>query len=71
VDAHLPLFVKIILSDQSSIAMSTQLIQQTIEQLRLACHSIDIDSVGHLRRLIELNLGDAQAAERELSDLLS
>ena len=71
VDTSTPLLVKIILSDQSCIAMSTQLIQQTIEQLRLACHIIDIDSVSHLRRLIELNLGDAQAAERELCELFS
>ncbi len=71
VEVDTPLLVKIILSDQSYIAMSTQLIQQTLEQLRLACHTIDMNSVGHLRRLIELNLGDAQAAERELSELLS
>ncbi|MES2675011.1 MAG: PilZ domain-containing protein [Pseudomonadota bacterium] len=71
VQVNAPLLVKIILSDQSSIAMSTQLIQQSIEQLRLACLTIDMHSVGHLRRLIELNLGDAEAAERELWELLS
>ncbi|MES2822881.1 MAG: PilZ domain-containing protein [Pseudomonadota bacterium] len=71
VELNAPLLVKIILSNQSYIAMSTQLIQQSIEQLRLACHTIDINSVGHLRRLIELNLGDAEAAERELWELLS
>lgn len=65
------ILVKIILSDQASIAMSTQLVQQNIDQIRLACQSIDIDSVSHLRRLIELNIGDSQAAERELSELVS
>ena len=64
------LLVKIILSDQTSIAMSAQVVHQTIDQLHLACVSIDIDSISHLRRLIELNLGDSNAAERELSELL-
>lgn len=32
----------------------------------LACHNIDIDSVTHLRRLVELNLGDETLLEREL-----
>lgn len=66
-----PLLVKIILSDQTSIAMSAQVVHQTLEQLHLACISIDIDSISHLRRLIELNIGDATAAERELSELLA
>jgi hypothetical protein len=68
---NIPVHVNIILSDQTCIAMHTQLIQQTLEQMRLACSNIDIDSVSHLRRLIELNLGDAQAAERELAELMS
>lgn len=36
----------------------------------LVCHSIDLDSVTHLRRLVELNLGDEKLLERELSALL-
>jgi hypothetical protein len=65
-----PLLVKIILSDQTSIMMYAQVVHQTLEQLHLACVTIDIDSISHLRRLIELNIGDANAAERELSELL-
>jgi hypothetical protein len=66
-----PLLVKIILSDQTTIAMSTMLVNQSLEQIRLACVTIDIDSVAHLRRIIELNLGDSLAAERELAELLN
>lgn len=66
-----PILVKIILSDQTCIAMSTQVVHQTLEQLHLSCNTIDIDSISHLRRLIELNLGDAAAADRELSELLA
>lgn len=65
------LLVKIILSDQTSIHMTTDVVHQTIDQLHLACVAIDIDSISHLRRLIELNLGDASAAERELCELLT
>ncbi|MBI4742035.1 MAG: PilZ domain-containing protein [Betaproteobacteria bacterium] len=36
----------------------------------LACHNIDLDSVTHLRRLVELNLGDEKLLERELSALV-
>ncbi len=36
----------------------------------LVCRSIDLDSVTHLRRLVELNLGDEKLLERELSALV-
>ncbi len=32
----------------------------------LACREIDLDSITHLRRLVELNLGDEALLEREL-----
>ncbi len=66
-----PILVKILLSDSTCIAMSVMLAHQHQNQTGLMCTSIDIDSVSHLRRLIELNLGDASAAERELSELIS
>jgi len=37
----------------------------------LLCLTIDIDSVTHLRRLVELNLGDPALLERELSALIA
>lgn len=37
--------------------------------LGLRCDRIDIDSASHLRRLLELNLGDADLLSRELSEL--
>ena len=37
----------------------------------LVCRNIDLDSVTHLRRLVELNLGDPQLLERELSALIA
>ncbi|MBL8491075.1 MAG: PilZ domain-containing protein [Rhodocyclaceae bacterium] len=35
----------------------------------LRCDSIDLDSVTHLRRLVELNAGDPSVLERDLSAL--
>ena len=37
----------------------------------LLCLGIDIDSVTHLRRLVELNLGDPALLEREVSALVA
>ena len=37
----------------------------------LLCLVIDIDSATHLRRLVELNLGDPALLERELSALIA
>ena len=39
-------------------------------QLGLFCERIDLDSACHLRRLVELNLGDAALLERELAALV-
>ena len=36
----------------------------------LVCEGIDIDSVTHLRRLVELNLVDPDLLDRELSSLI-
>jgi hypothetical protein len=65
-----PVYVKILLSDQTAIAMSAEIAHQSGTQLGLECALIDIDSMSHLRRLIELNLGDPSAAERELIELI-
>ena len=34
------------------------------------CEHIDLDSISHLRRLVELNLGDSEILQRELSELV-
>ena len=36
----------------------------------LYCREIDLDSITHLRRLVELNLGDTSLLEREFASLL-
>ena len=39
--------------------------------LGLSCRNLDIDSATHLRRLVELNLGDPALLEREVSALVA
>lgn len=65
-----PVHVKILLSDQTAITMTAEIAHQSANQLGLECALIDIESMSHLRRLIELNLGDPGAAERELIELI-
>lgn len=38
-------------------------------RLGLRCFSIDVESISHLRRLLELNFGDPSLLERELISL--
>lgn len=40
-------------------------------QIGFACREIDLDSITHLRRLLELNLGDTTLLDRELSALFA
>jgi len=40
------------------------------ERIGFACTHIDIDSAAHLRRLVELNLGNPELLARELSALI-
>ncbi len=39
------------------------------DTIGLRCERIDIESASHLRRLLELNIGDAELLSRELSEL--
>jgi len=51
------------------ICMDVEVAHQENEELGLNCKDIDVDSITHLRRLVELNLGDPELLERELSAL--
>jgi len=51
------------------ICMEVRVAHQENEELGLNCKDIDVDSITHLRRLVELNLGDPDLLERELSAL--
>ncbi len=51
------------------IQMDVHIAHSEETTLGLACEDIDVDSISHLRRLVELNLGDEELVSRELSAL--
>ena len=54
-----------------SITMPMQVVQVQELQIGLICRSIDLDSVTHLRRLLELQLGDPALLERDLASFFN
>lgn len=65
-----PLMLKIRLDDDTAtITMQVTIAHQHADYLGLHCIAIDIESISHLRRLLELNLGDANLLQRELAEL--
>ena len=60
----------ILLDDNSSrIRMEAEVAHLDRDSIGLRCMSIDMESIGHLRRLVELNLGDGHLLERDLEAL--
>ena len=55
----------------SGIVLAVELRHTEADQLGFEIRYIDLDSATHLRRLVELNLGDQSLLERELSQLVS
>ena len=69
-DLEKPFESIISLSDAGeSIIMSLQLVHQESTHLGFECQYIDLDSITHLKRLVELNLGDPNLLHRELGAL--
>ncbi|TFF79640.1 PilZ domain-containing protein [Aeromonas taiwanensis] len=52
------------------IRMQVELTHVASKKLGFYCHHIDIDSATHLKRMIELNIGEEQLLYRELEQLL-
>lgn len=72
VDADAPCVLQLCLDDMGDeIRMEAKISHVNEGYAGLACQSIDLDSVTHLRRLVELNLGSEELLQRELSALLS
>lgn len=66
----MPCKLSIALSDNAAINMQVTLVHSSSSFLGLHCTSIDMESIIHLRRLVEVNLDDPQASERVLAELL-
>ncbi len=64
-----PLVARILLSEDVQVVMEVELAHRERGQLGFFCKHIDLDSIIHLRRLVELNIGDSELLERELAAL--
>ncbi|OAI19913.1 pilus assembly protein PilZ [Methylomonas koyamae] len=64
-----PYQLKFELSAEAAIRMEIVATHVQGNQAGFRCAHIDIDSISLLRRLVELNLGDSELLERELSAL--
>ena len=62
--------VTIKLDGDITITMECKIAHIENDHVGLHCEHIDIDSATHLRRLVELNLGDEELLNRELAALL-
>ncbi len=62
--------LNIILNDSVVITMDVKIVHSAEGRLGLECVQIDIDSIAHLRRLVELNLGEESLLYRELKALI-
>lgn len=65
-----PFDVDVQLDKDTRVSMQVRLAHADHDQLGFVCEHIDLESISHLRRLIELNLGDPAELERELGALL-
>ncbi len=54
----------------ATIALEGEIVHREGTQVGIRCVEIDLDSMSHLRRLVELNVGDEQVLHRELSALV-
>jgi hypothetical protein len=69
-DASQSFAADIHLGNNADVRMEVQLAHDDHGQLGFVCVHIDLASIEHLRRLIELNLGDPEELERELGALI-
>ena len=64
-----PFRLELRLGEDAVIAMDVSVAHQDEDRLGLRCEDIDLESITHLRRLVELNLGNPDLLERELASL--
>ena len=63
------LLLELVLDDETIIRMEVSVAHMEAGHVGLRCEHIDIDSISHLRRLVELNVGDPEILFRELGEL--
>lgn len=70
-DLHQPCHIDLLLQQgQVVIEMQATVAHIDADHIGFECREIDLDSMSHLKRLVELNLGDEALLHRELLTLL-
>jgi len=69
-DTTRPFEAVIELSDKARVVMQVELRHEESNHLGFACETIDVDSMTHLHRLVELNLADREEMMREWQALI-
>ncbi len=64
-----PCTLELLLGD-ITVTMQGEIIHTAVDHIGFRCAHIDLESISHLKRLVELNLGDEAALERELHELM-
>lgn len=67
---HETVKAEVYLTEAFHFAMDCELAHRRNDLVGLSCHNMDLEGVMHLRRMLELNLADPDAAERELGELM-
>ncbi|MNO87442.1 Cyclic diguanosine monophosphate-binding protein [compost metagenome] len=68
-DPKQPFEVRIYLGFDVNIFMEAELVWERDGFLGFNCKHLDLDSISHLRRLLELNLGGSERLDHELAHL--
>ncbi|WP_028696189.1 PilZ domain-containing protein [Pseudomonas cremoricolorata] len=69
-DRERPFQATVHLAADAVVRMQVELRHHEGKRLGFHCLMMDIDSISHLHRLVELNLADGVAMQRELSELI-
>ena len=62
--------INLVESNEIQIIMNGTVAHKIENRVGIHCESIDVDSMTHLRRLVEYNLGDVELVNREFSSLV-
>lgn len=66
-----PCHLKLHLTEGVIIGMWGRVVHLDGQNVGFRCDNIDLDSITHLRRLVELNSGDPKLLEREIQTLMA
>lgn len=70
-DTPCKITIKLDDTGENKIIMSGRIARKIENRVGIHCESIDVDSMTHLRKLVEYNLGDVELVNRDFETLVS